>query len=159
LFYPIISLHLLHCSECDFLDGKHVVFGRATEESRAILKKVESYGSKEGSTSATVFVSKAGVSSYYPLAELAVAVAKSAYLDIAVNGKAIGRININLFSNTPITSANFAKFAEGITANIGPYKGDYGYKNTIMHRVIPGFMCQLGMFFDQIYHSIKCETL
>ena len=53
-------------SPCDFLDGKHVVFGKIKDEaSMAIIKKVESFGSKSGATSATVYVSEAGVTEYF----------------------------------------------------------------------------------------------
>lgn len=42
-----------------WLDGKHVVFGKVVE-GLDIVKKVESYGSQSGKTSAAIVVEKAG---------------------------------------------------------------------------------------------------
>jgi cyclophilin family peptidyl-prolyl cis-trans isomerase len=44
----------------DWLDGKHVVFGQVTSESMAVVKKVETYGSQSGKTSAQVMIAKCG---------------------------------------------------------------------------------------------------
>lgn len=44
----------------DWLDGKHVVFGQVTSESMAVVKKVETYGSQNGKTSAKVVIDKCG---------------------------------------------------------------------------------------------------
>ncbi|MEU5275313.1 peptidylprolyl isomerase [Streptomyces asoensis] len=45
----------------DWLDGKHVVFGEvADESSMALVKKIESYGSRSGATSAKVTISASG---------------------------------------------------------------------------------------------------
>ncbi|MEU8579026.1 peptidylprolyl isomerase [Streptomyces asoensis] len=45
----------------DWLDGKHVVFGEvADESSMALVKKIESYGSRSGATSAEVTISASG---------------------------------------------------------------------------------------------------
>lgn len=44
----------------DWLDGKHVVFGQVTKESMAVVKKVETYGSQSGKTTAKVVIDKCG---------------------------------------------------------------------------------------------------
>ncbi|MEW2049811.1 peptidylprolyl isomerase [Streptomyces sp. NBC_00377] len=45
----------------DWLDGKHVVFGEvADEDSMALVKKIESYGSRSGSTSAKITIAESG---------------------------------------------------------------------------------------------------
>ncbi|MFI5963135.1 peptidylprolyl isomerase [Streptomyces asoensis] len=45
----------------DWLDGKHVVFGEvADESSMALVKKIESYGSRSGATSAKITIAESG---------------------------------------------------------------------------------------------------
>ncbi|MDQ0578889.1 peptidylprolyl isomerase [Streptomyces rishiriensis] len=44
-----------------WLDGKHVVFGEVADEaSMALVKKIESYGSRSGSTSAKITIAESG---------------------------------------------------------------------------------------------------
>jgi peptidyl-prolyl isomerase F (cyclophilin D) len=44
-----------------FLDGKHVVFGKvADKESMDVVKKIESYGSQSGKTSAKIVIADCG---------------------------------------------------------------------------------------------------
>ena len=45
---------------CDWLDGKHVVFGRVTEEGFDFLDELESVGSKTGKTKKTVEIVDCG---------------------------------------------------------------------------------------------------
>lgn len=44
---------------CAHLDGKHVVFGKVTSGSE-LVKKIESYGSQQGTTSAEIKISDCG---------------------------------------------------------------------------------------------------
>ncbi len=46
--------------ETPWLDGKHVVFGSVTAETMPIVKKIESYGSRRGATSAKIVIADCG---------------------------------------------------------------------------------------------------
>lgn len=59
------------------------------------------------------------------------------YFEISVDGKPIGRMVFGLFGDTvPKTVANFCGLA---TRGIGA-----GYRKSIFHRVIPGFMVSIS---------------
>ena len=53
------SQFFLCTTKTEWLDGKHVVFG-CVVEGLDVVKKIESYGSKKGETSAKVIISKCG---------------------------------------------------------------------------------------------------
>lgn len=59
------------------------------------------------------------------------------YLDIAIDGRPAGKIIIELAAHvTPRTAENFRALCTG-------EKG-YGFKGSVIHRIIPGFMMQGG---------------
>nr|XP_019570561.1 PREDICTED: E3 SUMO-protein ligase RanBP2-like isoform X1 [Rhinolophus sinicus] len=59
------------------------------------------------------------------------------FFDICADDEPLGRITMELFSNiVPVTAENFRALCTG-------EKG-FGFKNSIFHRVIPGFVCQGG---------------
>ncbi|XP_051783166.1 E3 SUMO-protein ligase RanBP2 isoform X2 [Erpetoichthys calabaricus] len=59
------------------------------------------------------------------------------YFDITIEDKCIGRITMELFYHiVPKTAENFRVLCTG--------ERNFGYKNSVFHRVIPDFVCQGG---------------
>jgi peptidyl-prolyl cis-trans isomerase B (cyclophilin B) len=64
-------------------------------------------------------------------------VTQQVFLDIEIDGKAIGRIVIGLFGEiTPLTAQNFYELCT--------HSKGFGYKGSKFHRVMNDFMCQGG---------------
>jgi Cyclophilin type peptidyl-prolyl cis-trans isomerase/CLD len=69
------------------------------------------------------------------------------YFDMEIGGVKAGRIVMELFSNlTPKTAENFRALCTG-EKGTGKSGCKLHYKNSIFHRVIPGFMCQVSLGF------------
>jgi len=67
------------------------------------------------------------------------------FLDIRIGGETIGRMEFELFADTcPRTAENFRCFCTGEMGKSKATGKPLYYKNTIIHRVIPGFMAQGG---------------
>ena len=68
---------------------------------------------------------------------------KSHHQDIEIGGEQAGRIVFELFSDVvPRTAHNFQQLANGTVVD----GKKLGYKKSVFHRVIPGFMIQGGDF-------------
>ena len=60
------------------------------------------------------------------------------FFDVCADDEPLGRITMELFSNiVPQTAENFRALCTG-------EKG-FGFKNSIFHRVIPDFVCQVSL--------------
>lgn len=64
------------------------------------------------------------------------------FFEISINGRRVGRVEIELFDKiVPKTCENFRKLAS--------HQKGFGYKGSIFHRIMEGFMAQGGDFINQ----------
>ena len=71
------------------------------------------------------------------------------FFDIMISNAAKGRLVFELFGkDCPKTSENFLQLCTGAkgTINLRGREVPFGFKNSIFHRIIPGFMAQGGDF-------------
>jgi peptidylprolyl isomerase len=67
------------------------------------------------------------------------------FFDVSIGGQPAGRIEFELFANTPITSENFRALCTG-EKGVGKSGKPLHYKGSGFHRVITQFMAQGGDF-------------
>ena len=67
------------------------------------------------------------------------------FFDITIGGQNAGRIVIDLYADTPVTSENFRALCTG-EKGIGGSGKPLHFKGCGFHRIIPGFMAQGGDF-------------
>lgn len=86
------------------------------------------------------------------IAELSKETNPVVFFDVCADDEPLGRITMELFSNiVPRTAENFRALCTG-------EKG-FGFKNSIFHRVIPGFVCQVSINYvsqlksTKVYHT------
>jgi peptidylprolyl isomerase len=65
------------------------------------------------------------------------------FFDIHLNDVPAGRIIFELFSDVPLTAENFRAICTG-ELGIGKSNKPLHYKDSVFHRIIPGFMLQGG---------------
>ena len=69
------------------------------------------------------------------------------FFDVSVSGVPLGRVVFELFNDlVPLTAGNFATLANGFKKEEEDESTVVGYKGSIFHRVVKGFMIQ-GTFF------------
>ena len=88
---------------CPWLDRKHVVFGHVTK-GKEIVKKIESYGTKDGKPKARIVISDCG--EIKPKQATASKEEKKTgpdvFFDISIGGKPAGRIRMKLYYDVVI---------------------------------------------------------
>ena len=67
------------------------------------------------------------------------------FFDIEIDDAPAGRIEFELYADTPITSENFRALCTG-EKGVGKSGKPLHYKGSVLHRLIPGFMAQGGDF-------------
>ena len=69
----------------------------------------------------------------------------SVFFDITIGGQSAGRVEIDLYADTPDTSENFRALCTG-EKGVGTLGKPLHFKGCKFHRIIPGFMAQGGDF-------------
>ncbi|XP_071957586.1 uncharacterized protein [Antedon mediterranea] len=135
------------CDRMPSLDDQNVVFGVITE-GLDVLRTIqevevdENDAPKEDVIIDASRVNTVMVKLIYDDREYAAMVTKKVFLDITIDGELEGRIVIGLFGDVaPKTVANFVALA-------AEKREKEGYRTSIFHRIIKGFMMQGGDFTD-----------
>ena len=68
------------------------------------------------------------------------------FMDITIDDMDAGRVEIDLFNDTPKTSENFRALCTGEKGKSEKTGKPLHFKDCIFHRIIPGFMAQGGDF-------------
>jgi peptidylprolyl isomerase len=68
----------------------------------------------------------------------------SVYFEIAIAGEPAGFLFIDLYKDTPVCSENFRALCTGEKGLTSKGSKALHYKDSIFHRVVPGFMAQGG---------------
>jgi hypothetical protein len=76
------------------------------------------------------------------------------YFDVTIGEEKAGRITMELFASTvPKTAENFRALCTGEKGTGTSSACKLHFKDSIFHRVIPGFMCQVGG--DKSFNEIR----
>ena len=76
---------------------------------------------------------------------MAIPIHSSVYFDVTIGSAPLGRIEIDLYAETPATSENFRALCTG-EKGVGGSGKPLHFKGSVFHRIIPGFMAQGGDF-------------
>jgi len=103
------------------------------------------------------FIFSVRIGPVVPLAHAISSTNPRVFLDISIDGKPAGKIEMELFSNVcPQTAENFrclctGEKGSGNSSGRGP---PLWYKATDFHRVVPGFLCQAGSYPNQSIYGL-----
>jgi len=145
-------------AQTPFLNGKHVVFGSVVE-GMDVVRKMERTGTSGGNPKQKVIIVDCGelggrggaspAEGSTPPAKKAKVTGGSkphVFMDVSIGGKPVGRIEFELRKDVvPKTAENFRCLCTG-EKGTGRQGKALHFKNSVFHRIIPGFMAQGGDF-------------
>ena len=86
----------------------------------------------------------------------------SVYFEMAIGGKPAGFLFIDLFNDAPVCAENFRALCTGEKGLTSKGRRALHFKDSIFHRIFPGFMAQGGDITngdgtggESIYNTIK----
>ena len=131
------------------LNGKHTVFGKVVK-GMEVVQKMERVGSESGKTRRPVMISNCGMfdasGSSKASGQSASSTRPRVFFEVGIGGRSVGKVVMELRADVvPKTAENFRALCTGEKG-----KGRSGkplhFKGSKFHRIIPGFMCQVGRF-------------